>query len=607
MPAELMRIFGKSTKQQLTIIGMILLVLGAIGAFGVMFLSNETPVSLISTPAKAEFYGGVSVWAIFAFSLVAMGGMLILGIAFTGLPFVYMARYHMGVFYTSVFSLIIIPAALGLRMGTTLRANANADTYFAKDLTGEVYSSSAGFLAIAIGAVLLGICLFVIIINLLHLAKVSYRPGMVTAATVAGIILVTMAVAAYAYSPMMTAVDFKHELGLQGAVGFEEFEPQDVQMPAGWIKWLSAGEYSSTYGSLSSSLSIMALFLFLAIILGVVGFLGMALYSANDRKPAAFNLTITPVATVAFSLLAIIAYMLYSGALADMAERLNVNSEITKLSYLPGNMNIAMIMSVVVLGAGAFYTVTLKDWFKKLGTGKSLTDPLSMVSLVDPPTDLPSPPTGWPARWDRMSTPNYVVVGVAGLLVLSGLIGGIYVKGAEQTSSDFNPSPRDEEILMNDLPDTEVSIPFPEEYINEGSTKNLIWQADGAWFIYNMELIVTWTDESPYPRHTNLPDTFEGTIIASNNESVVSQGSSSTSTLAGEMRISIDFDQYILTNSITGYIMPPDVVEGSVSVNITCVEAQDQVPMGAGLLTFNDDGNTMSATLIVRYKHLPQN
>ncbi len=92
MPAELMRIFGKSTKQQLTIIGVMLLVLGAIGAFGVMALSNEAPASLIVTPAKTDYYAGVSVWAIFAFSLVAMGGMLILGIAFTGLPFVYAAR-----------------------------------------------------------------------------------------------------------------------------------------------------------------------------------------------------------------------------------------------------------------------------------------------------------------------------------------------------------------------------------------------------------------------------------------------------------------------------------------------------------------------------------
>ncbi|MCK5252112.1 MAG: hypothetical protein KAQ96_04150, partial [Thermoplasmata archaeon] len=420
-------------------------------------------------------------WAIFAFSLVAMGGMLILGVAFTGLPFVYMARYHMGVFYAGVFSLIIIPAALGLRMGTTLMANAKADTFFAKDLTGDVYSSPAGLLAVVIGALLLGICLFVILINLLHLAKVSYRPGMVKVATVAGIVLVGVVIATYAFIPMMTALDYQHELGRQGAVGFEEFEPQDVQMPAGWLKWLSAGEYSSTYGSLSSSLTVMAFFLFLAIIVSVVGFIGMALYSANDRKPATFNLSITPVATLAFALLAILAYTLYSGALADMAERLNVDSEITKVAYLPGNMNMAMIMSMVALGAGAFYTITLKDWFKKLGTGKSLTGPLSMTSLVDPPTDLPPPPTGWPARWDKMSVPNYVVVGVAGLLVLTGLFGGIYVKGAEETSSDFNPTPRDEEILMNDLSDDEVAIPFVEEFINEGSIKNLIWQADGAW------------------------------------------------------------------------------------------------------------------------------
>ena len=606
MPAELMRIFGKSTKQQLSIIGVMLLVLGAIGACGVMFLSNEAPASLINTPAKAEYYAGVSVWAIFAFSLVAMGGMLILGVAFTGLPFVYMARYHMGVFYAGVFSLIIIPAGLGLRMGTTLMANADADTFFAQDLTGEVYSSPAGLLAVVIGAVLVGICLFMILINLMHLAKVSYRPGLVKGATVAGIVLVSVVIATYAFIPLMIALDFQYELGRQGAVGFEEFEPQDVQMPAGWLKWLSAGEYSSTYGSVSSSLTMMAFFLFLAIIVSVVGFIGMALYSANDRKPAAFNLSITPVATLAFALLAIVAYMLYSGAVADMAERLNVNSEVTKIAYLPGNMNMALMLSMVVLGAGAFYTITLKDWLKKLGKGKSLTDPISMESLVDPPTDLPSPPTGWPARWDKMSVPNYVVVAVAGLLVIAGLVGGISVKGAEDSSSDFNPIPKDVEIVMSELPDDEMVFSLSEEYITEGSIKNLLWQADGVWFIYNMELVVIWTDESPYPRHTNLPDTFEGAINASNGEGIVSEGSSSSSTLTGEMRTSIKFDKYILTSSITGVVLPPEVVEGSISVNITCVEAGDQVPVGAGLLTFNDDGNTMSATLIVKYKRLEQ-
>ncbi len=512
----------------------------------------------------------------------------------------------MGIFYAGVFSLIIIPDAFGLRMGTTLMANANADTYFAKDLTGDVYSSPAGFLAVVIGAVLLGLCLFMILINLVHLAKVSYRPGMVKVATLAGIILVSVVIATYAFIPMMIAVDFQYELGRQGAVGFEEFEPQDVQMPAGWLKWLSSGEYSSTYGSLSSSLTMMAFFLFLAVIISVVGFIGLALYSANDRKPAAFNLSIAPVATIAFAFVAILAYMLYSGALADMTERLTVNSEVTKIAYLPGNMNIAMILSWVVLGAGAFYTVTLKDWLQKLGKGKSLTDPISMESLVDPPTDLPPPPTGWPARWEKMSMANYMVVAVAALLVIAGLAGGVSVKGGEDTSSDFNPVNQDVEILMSELSDEEQIFSITEEYINEGSIKNFLWQADKPWFIYNMELVVTWTDESPYPRHSNQPDTFEGAINASNGESVASEGSSSSSTLTGEMRTSIKFDKYILTTSIIGVILPPEVVEGSISVNITCIEAGDQLPVGPGLLTFNDDGNIISATLIVKYKRMEQ-
>lgn len=606
MPAELMKIFGKSTKQQLTIIGVMLLILGAVGAFGVMFLSNEAPATLITSPAKTDYYTGVSIWAIFAFSLVAMGGMLLLGVAFTGLPFVYAARYHMGVFYAGVFSLVIIPAAFGLRMGTTLMANAKADTFFAKDLTGDVYSSPAGYLAAVIGALLLGICLFMILINLLHLAKVSYRPGMVKVATVAGIVLVSVVVATYAFIPMMVALDFQYELGFQGAVGFEEFEPQDVQIPAGWLKWLSSGDYGSTYGSLSSPLTLMALFLFLAVIVSAIGFIGLALYSANDRKPAAFNLSVTPMATLAFALLAILVYMLYSGALAEMAERLNVNSENTKIAYLPGNMGMALTLSLVVLAAGAFYTISLKDWLLKLGKGKSLGDPISMESLVDPPTDLPSPPTGWPARWEKMSVPNGAVLAVAGLLVLAGIIGGISVKGAEDTSSDFVPTPGHEEIVMSELPDEEAAFPLSPEYINEGSIKNVLWQPDGIWFVYYMELYVSWTDETPYPRHTNMPDTFEGAIDASNGEGIVKEGSSSSSSLTGEIRMSIDFDQYILTSPLTGVILPPDVVEGSISVNITCKEAGDEVPMGAGFLTFNDDGNTITATLIVKYKSLEQ-
>ena len=159
---------------------------------------------------------------------------------------------------------------------------------------------------------------------------------------------------------------------------------------------------------------------------------------------------------------------------------------------------------------------------------------------------------------------------------------------------------------MRDLPDEEVLFPIGEEYINEGSLKNVLWQADGVWFIYKMELVLRWTDETPYPRHSNMPDTFEGAINASNGEGVANQGSSSSSTLTGEMRTSIEFDQYILTSSITGVVLPPDVVVGSISVNITCLEAGDQVPVGVGVLTFNDDGNVMSGDLIVSYKRLEQ-
>ncbi|MCK4968945.1 MAG: hypothetical protein KAS77_00395, partial [Thermoplasmata archaeon] len=102
-----MRVFGKTTKTQLTVLGLALTVLGAVGAFGVMFMPNETPASLISSPDKIEYFSGTAIWAIFAFLLVAMTGLLLLGTGLTGLPLVHIAKYHTGVFYVGVFSLLL--------------------------------------------------------------------------------------------------------------------------------------------------------------------------------------------------------------------------------------------------------------------------------------------------------------------------------------------------------------------------------------------------------------------------------------------------------------------------------------------------------------------
>jgi hypothetical protein len=512
----------------------------------------------------------------------------------------------MGLFYISLFSLVIIPSALALRMGTTLMANASADTAFAKGLTDQTFASPSGLLAAIVAGALIGLSLLIVFINLWNLAKVSHRSSTVKGATIASLVLVAIVVATYAVLPTLTALEFDHVRGFQGAVGFEEFDPKDVQYPAGWLKWLSEGEFSSTYGSVSTWLSVASLMLFLGIVVSAVGFIGLALYSANDRKPNTFNLSIAPVAVIAFALLAVLFYSTYNGALADMAERLNVASENTRYSYLPGNMGIQLVLDLVVLGAGAFYALTIKDWIQMLSKGTTGSDPISMESLVDPPTDLPTPPTGWPARWDRMSTSNMVVVGIAVILVLAGVAGGIKVKGGEDTVSDFNTSDGDKDILLKDLKDEERVFSTTNEVANEGDTRYILWQPDGVWFIKSMELVVRWTDEEPYPRHENLPDTFEGVINATTGEEATAQGSSSSTNLMGEMRLPLTFDNYILTTDVTGLVLPAGVVKADINVTLRLVECGEQPPVGAGFITFPDTSNSYDADLIVRYKLLDQ-
>jgi hypothetical protein len=601
MPAGLMNIFGKTTKTQLLILGLVLTVLGAVGAFGVMALPNESPASLIGSPDKGDYYGWTAVWAIFGFLMVTVAGLMLLGTALTGLPFVHMAKYHTGVFYVSMFSLVLIPTAVALKAGGTLRANAMCDTVFASDLTGEVYSSPAGMMALVIGFIILGIAVFVILVNLLHMGKVAYRPGLVKGAAIMGVALTVVLVVTYTAAPMLVALQFEHGHGRVGAVGFEEFPPQDVTYSPSWLGWLSDGEFRSTYGSMYNWLSMMSFMLLLAVIISVIGFIGLALYSANDRGPNTFTLSVTPLASIILVVLALLMYLGYSGQVTQLSERLNVDTEITKISYVAGNMYIALVMMLVAIGAGAGYTLTLKDWLAPLTKGKRVVDPISMSSLVDAPTGLPDPPTGWPANWGKMSVMNMAVVGVAVILVLAGLSVGVWAKGKENPSSEFDPTNSDEVVDLSELSDEQVPYTF-NDYAAEGGTRSFIWQPDGIWFIDSMELIVTWQDEQPFFRHENLPDTFNGLISAGTGEEVLGNGSSTTSTLNGELRCNIDFDKYILMTAVPGLDLPPEVVVADIMVNITCVEAGDQVPVGTGFLTFTDDGNSFSATLNVNFK-----
>ncbi|MCJ2540899.1 MAG: hypothetical protein LN414_06500, partial [Candidatus Thermoplasmatota archaeon] len=585
-----MRVFGKTTKTQLTVLGLALTVLGAVGAFGVMFMPNETPASLIDSPDKIEYFSGTAIWSIFAFLLVAMTGLLLLGTGLTGLPLVHLAKYHTGVFYVGVFSLLLIPTAIALKSGATLVGNAMCDTMFAETLTGDVYSSPAGMLALVIGFVILGISVFVIITNLLTLGKVAYRPSLVKGAAVIGVTLSVLLIVTYTTVPMLMAFQFEHGHGRQGAVGFEGFPPMDVTYSPGWLGWLSDGESSSTYGSMSNWLGMMSFMLLIAVIVTIVGFIGLALYSANDRSSNATNLTLTPLASMVFLVLSLLFYFGYNGALNMMAGRLNVDSEITRITYLSGNMSIVLVLMLIAIGAGIGYALTLREWLSSMFSGKKAVDPISMTSLVDAPTGLLDPPTGWPANWSRMSTSNIAIVSVAALLVIAGFGSGYYVKGKENTSSDFNPTNNDDLVDLDELSDEQRSFTF-SDYAAEGGTRAFLWQPDGIWFIKRMELVVTWTDEEPFFRHENLPDTFQGTINCSNGEGAIGEGSSS-STTQSELRCIVEFDNYILMTSVPGLNLPPEVETADITVNITCVEAGDQVPIGTGFLEFADDGNT---------------
>jgi hypothetical protein len=603
MAAGLMRIFGKNTRTQLLVLGVILAVLGAVGGMGVMMWPNEDPASIIENPAKEEYYNAVSFWAILSLFVVAITGILLVGIATTGLPLVHAAKYHMGVFYVSVFSLILIPATIAMRMGGQLLANAMCDTMFVEGIVKQEFSSPAGTFGLLFGAIAMGLAMFVIFLNLMSMAKVAYRPSLVKGGaligiTMAGLIIVTMTV-----MPFLAAVQFDHELGRQSAVGFESFDPKDVMLTQAWIKYLSKAEYASTYGSMSFWLTMMIWFVFLALLVTIVGFIGLALYSANDRSPSVYSLSMAPIGGLVFSILAAMCYFGFSGTLGDMAERLNVSSEVTRFTYSAGNMWIGLLLLIVVLGLGAFYTMSVRDWIQALSKGNKVADPISMTSLVDPPTDLPPPPTGWPARWDRMSTANYLVIGVVIIVLLAGSGGGIYIKRGEDTSSSINTGQRDEVIDLSRLPDEEVAIPWADYAAEGGSPRPIIWQPTGTWFIKEMELMVQWTDEEPNFRHQNLPDVMEISINSSTGEGDSTTGASTTTTRQGEVRLRVEFDQYILTTDLTGVDLPDGAVEGAINATIACTEAGDQEPTGFGFLTFTDGGNDFTAILRIFYKN----
>ena len=159
----------------------------------------------------------------------------------------------------------------------------------------------------------------------------------------------------------------------------------------------------------------------------------------------------------------------------------------------------------------------------------------------------------------------------------------------------------DEVIELDRLPDEQRIFNHPDS-ATEGGVRSILWQPDGTWFIKEMEMVVTWTDETPMPRHQNLPDVFEAAIGSTTGENVTATGESSVSTLMGEVRIRIEFDDYILTTDLTGVQMPLGAVEGAINATVTCLSAGDEEPVNIGVITLPDDGNEFTAQLIVYYK-----
>ena len=412
MAAGMMRMFGGSTRTQLMVLGVILVVLGMVGAFGVMFFPNEDPASIIENPAKDKYYNAVALWAMIALFIVAIVGILLIGTAYTGLPFVHMARYHVGIFYVSVFSLTLLPTAIALRMGAQLVSNATFETRFAEGLVDHGFTSPAGWFALGIGIAVMAISLLIIVMNLLSLAKVSYKPSLVRGGAIMGVALVAMFIVTLMASPFLAALQFDHEVGRVGAEGFGEFQPQDITLSQSWVKWLAKAEYSSTYGTLSFWLTMMAWFVYIGLAVAIVGFIGLALYSANDRKPVVPQLILMPIGSMALGFLALLTYLFYNAGIDKISERLSVSSDITEIAYGGGNMTIALAMVFFAIALAIAYAVSIREWLQAMFKGQRVVDPISMNSMVDPPTNLPPPPTGWPARWERMSNLNYAVIAV---------------------------------------------------------------------------------------------------------------------------------------------------------------------------------------------------
>ncbi len=613
MAAGIMRLFGRTTKGQFLVIGLVLIVLGVVGAALVLTLPNEDPVSPIISSKKVSYYRGVSLMAVLGLLLVAGMGIILVGVALTGLPLVHAARYHVGVFYVTFFSLLIIPAAVVMRMGALMVADAMSDTIFAEAWEPDGFSSPAGLVALGIGIAVLVLAVLFVILNVMGLARVSYKPSIPRRASVVNLVLALLAVYVLTVLPFLPAIQFDYQSGLQTAVGFETYPPMDVTITQAWLEWLGQGETKSAYGSTALWLSLMTWMLFLTLVFSVLGFIGIALYGANERRPIVYQLSLMPIVALLFSFLAIAFYFGFNGALTKLSNANFIDTEETRIFYEQGLLIMVVGLALILIAVSVVYGYVIRRWLSTLTAGKSVTDPISEESMVDPPTALPDPPTGWPARMDRMSIGNWLVIVLVVVVLLSGMSGGYYVKKREAEESTPAVPDRQEVIDLWSLPQESFTFNFDNVMATENAApQNLVWTPTGGgyWFIESIDVVVIWTDETPNPGMTNEPDLFNATIIASTDEKDYDdyfENRNDPTNYQGEIRVQLSLmdigGKPIMTQELPGDVeMPSEAQQGSMTILVGCISAGDtRGPLG--LITIPDSGNIFTARVKFTYRN----
>ncbi len=602
MPAGAMRIFGGTTKVQLMVLGVLLMVLGSIGAAMVIALPNEDPNSPKVAPAKDMYFRGVAVWAIIALLTVAVAGIVLVGVAFTSLPLIEASRGHVGVFYVAFSGLLLLPSVVAARMGALLVAEASYDTAFISRFADNSYSSPAGVVALAVGLVVVAIALVVLALNARSLASVAHMTRSVKGSSTMAMLTTIVAVVALVAMPFMPTIQFDYREGRVKAVGYEAFDAQDVSMPAGQVKWMGKGETRSTYGSVAGWLSITTWFLFLALVSCVATFIGLALYSANERSTMVYQLSLMSLGAAALGALALVALLGLNGAIDELARRNNVSSDVTDISYGPGLVLVAMAgLSLAIVALAATSVLPFKSWLRTMMNGETPSDPISMESFVDPPTGVAPSPVGWPPRWEVMTTANYIVIGVAALVMLAGITSGIYVERAQTEEGGMVIDTGETRFEIRELSESKQAFSFNDTATEQADARPLVWLAVGVWFIKSVEVTVQWTDETPVYTFQNQADTFTVYVNTSDGDEKLMQAKNDPNSGRGELKLRMDFDHYILTTEPMGFEVPNDAVQGYINVSVGCVDAGDQKGR-AGLLSLPDSGNSFSAVVTFYFK-----